>query len=112
MAGIFFSETFLFGGGEEATPRPPPPPPVDGILNFSKLNTSLNSVNTLKTLLRQSWDYTAKQFSVKLSKYWLTLISYSTFKSSYIHTYMHILFVKAGLVEATPRAGIDLPLKS
>ena len=39
-------------------------------------------------------------------------ISYSTLKTSYIHTYMHILFVKAGLVEATPRAGIDLQLKS
>ena len=26
--------------------------------------------------------------------------------------YMHILFVKAGLIEATPSAGVDLPLKS
>ena len=43
--------------------------------NISKLNTSLNSANTLETLQRQLWDYTAKHSLAKLSKYWLTLCS-------------------------------------
>ena len=50
--------------------------------NFSKLNTLLNSANILETLLKNVlWCELMSAFA-RFPKYWLSLIRYSTLKSS------------------------------
>ena len=50
--------------------------------NFSKLNTSLNSANTLETLQHSHEIIQQQHYLAKFPKYWVTLIRYSILKSS------------------------------
>ena len=50
--------------------------------NFSKLNGLLKSANTLKALLKNVLLYYLMTASARFLKYWLSLMRYSTLKSS------------------------------
>ena len=50
--------------------------------NFSKLNSSLKSANTLKALLKNVLSYNLMTASARFLMYWLSLMRYSTLKSS------------------------------
>ena len=50
--------------------------------NFSKLNSLLKSANTLKALLKNVLLYNLMTSSTRFLKNWLSLMRYSTLKSS------------------------------
>ena len=50
--------------------------------NFSKLNRLLKSANTLKILPKNVLLYDLMTASARFLKYWLSLMRYSTLKSS------------------------------
>ena len=72
--------------------------------NFSKLNSLLKSANILKAFLKNVLLYNLMTASERFLKYWLSLMRYSTLKSSsfmfcqrfnrnFIHASCHLYFL-------------------